>query len=572
MAVPFIFDQQQLDLFDLNASNFSAENLRKQYRMRILQWHPDKGGNDFQFREGLAAYQDLLGGLGTFGVWLGVTPELTLAETIRPRPIQSRGSSSAAQPAPDLAPAPELAPTFCAASQCQLFRSLEEALQEMNFTFNFSVADMAKILRRTPVGKAATFIQSGAARPDPIRFHGTHFRAMIAISRSGFLPVWGAGRGKALEKFCQDKPVVYTSSVADQALWYPQAMVNAKGNRVGELVCLNERPMRVMLICAADVDKRRICIRRKNNKQDAWLPEDIEVRGVMFFMMNDGINEPKPTPRPEARGGVWTNGQCPVDLESSDDEPVPQGETSAAQPGGFEAYVPQQLCDKEVETSSDESGSWFNGSQPCSEPSSKRPRTGAAPAGSVPSTTSSPTIAAQRGPKRAAVPATTSSPTTAAQCDPKRADDNVCWQDGEVISPTSLFIGRKLMMKQQIKSKVARQCMLLRIHKDDHRLNADIAYDYAQLVLLRQKYVQRKGLDWEDPLSEQDQKNIWKNELYWLFRSERPEDCCRKERQLHSVFRVWLRASFGNVEAIRDICERLVLGTHGTKSSPARTS
>ncbi len=104
---------------------------------------------------------------------------------------------------------------------------------------------------------------------------------MIAISRSGFLPVWGAGRGKALEKFCQDKPVVYTSSVEEQALWYPQAMVNAKGNRVGELVCLNEQPMRVMLICAAVDDKRRICIRRKNNKQDAWLPEDIEVRGVI---------------------------------------------------------------------------------------------------------------------------------------------------------------------------------------------------------------------------------------------------------------------------------------------------
>jgi hypothetical protein len=379
---------------------------------------------------------------------------------------------------------------------------------------------------------------------------------MIAISQSGFLPVWGAGRGKALEKFCQDKPVVYTSSVEDQALWYPQAMVNAKGNRVGELVCLNEQPMRVMLICAADVDKRRICIRRKNNKQDAWLPEDIEVRGVMFVMMNDAINEPKPTPRPEARAGVWTNGQYPVDLESSDEDPVHQSETSASQPGGFEAYVPQQLCDKEMETSSDESGSWFNGSQPRSEPSSKRPRTCAAPAGSVPSTTLSPTTAAQRGPKRAAVPATTSSPTTAAQRGPKRAADNVCWQDGEVTSPTSLFIGRRLKMKQQIRSQVARQCMLLRIHKDDHRFNADIAYDYAQLVLLRHNYVQRKGLDWEAPLSEQDQKNIWMNELYWLFLSERPENCWRTRHQLHSVFRVWQRASFGNVEAIRDILRK----------------
>ena len=43
------------------------------------------------------------------------------------------------------------------------------------------------------------------------------------------------------------------------------------------------------------------------------------------------------------------------------------------------------------------------------------------------------------------------------------------------------------------------------------------------------------------------------NELTWLFRSERPEDCRRTARQLHSVFRVWQRASFGKVEAIRDI-------------------
>ena len=108
-------------------------------------------------------------------------------------------------------------------------------------------------------------------------------------------------------------------------------------------------------------------------------------------------------------------------------------------------------------------------------------------------------------------------------------------------------------MKQQIKSKVARQCMLLRIHKDDHRFNADIAYDYAQLVVLRQKYVQRKGLEWEDPLSEQDQKDIWHQELHSWFLSERPENCSRTKGQLHSIFRVWLRQSFGEVQAIRDI-------------------
>ena len=65
--------------------------------------------------------------------------------------------------------------------------------------------------------------------------------------------------------------------------------------------------------------------------------------------------------------------------------------------------------------------------------------------------------------------------------------------------------------------------------------------------------VQRKGLDWEDPLSEQDQKNIWMNELHWWFLSERPENCSRTKVQLRSIYRVWLRQSFGDVQAIRDI-------------------
>ena len=133
----------------------------------------------------------------------------------------------------------------------------------MDFSFNFWWADMANILRRTPVRKAVIFYKRGAVQPDPIRYHGTSFRAMIAISEIGFLPVWGAGRGKALEKFGEDMPVVYTSSVEEQASWYPQAMVDAKGSRVGELVCLGSTPMRVVLICSAAVDKRRIKIRRK---------------------------------------------------------------------------------------------------------------------------------------------------------------------------------------------------------------------------------------------------------------------------------------------------------------------
>ena len=195
------------------------------------------------------------------------------------------------------------------------------------------------------------------------------------------------------------------------------------------------------------------------------------------------------------------------------EEPDHQSETSASQPGGFEADEPEQQSEKEMESSSDESDSWFNGAQPRSEPLPKRRRLCSAPARSVPSTTPPPTTAAQRGPERAA----------------------------------------DIKVEQQIRSLVARQCMLLRIHKDDHRSNADIAFDYSQLVLLRHQYVQRKWLDWEAPLSKQDQINIWRDELYWWFLSERPENCSRTKAQLHSIFRVWLRESFGDVQAIRDI-------------------
>ena len=58
MAVPIIFDQQQMDLFDLDAENFNADSLRKQYRQYLLQWHPDKGGTPELFTRGHSAYQD----------------------------------------------------------------------------------------------------------------------------------------------------------------------------------------------------------------------------------------------------------------------------------------------------------------------------------------------------------------------------------------------------------------------------------------------------------------------------------------------------------------------------------
>ena len=99
------------------------------------------------------------------------------------------------------------------------------------------------------------------------------------------------------------------------------------------------------------------------------------------------------------------------------------------------------------------------------------------------------------------------------------------------------------MPNQKIKSLVARQCMLLRIHNDDPRSNADIAFDYWQLVELRWKYVRRKGLEWDRPLSRYDMGKIFAADLYDWFMDERPQDppSWQNKQKLHSIFHVWQR-------------------------------
>ena len=65
------------------------------------------------------------------------------------------------------------------------------------------------------------------------------------------------------------------------------AMVNAAGHRIGERVAADVPPMRIILMCTADVSKRRIKIRRGKNKQDAWLPQDTDLRGEVS---HDGLS------------------------------------------------------------------------------------------------------------------------------------------------------------------------------------------------------------------------------------------------------------------------------------------
>ena len=107
-------------------------------------------------------------------------------------------------------------------------------------------------------------------------------------------------------------------------------MVDSKGNRIGELLSQDGLPIRVILICDADVAIRRINIRRGQNKQEAWLPGDIQVRGVKFRIIRDAINPPpNPTPNPEDRNGIWL-----ADVEQDDDEELEyQTAARAAQSG-----------------------------------------------------------------------------------------------------------------------------------------------------------------------------------------------------------------------------------------------
>ena len=56
-------------------------------------------------------------------------------------------------------------------------------------------------------------------------------------------------------------------------------MVDAAGSRTGERVAADVFPMRVVMICNADDVLRRIKICWDKNKQDAWLPEDLEICG-----------------------------------------------------------------------------------------------------------------------------------------------------------------------------------------------------------------------------------------------------------------------------------------------------
>ena len=436
MAMPILFSGEHLNFFELTPATLSAASLRSQYVKYVLKYHPDKTGGqrDMRFEQTHEYYKALLDGLQTFDVWHKYNPELTLADTSDWNvPPTGNAASSTAQPAGYLFDlVREMAPSWHASNmRYHTVDFLEDALREISFAFQHDVADMAASLRNVEVGQAGTFYLCGAVQPAEPRFHGTSWKGLIGILTRGWLPSWGAGRADALARFKVDLPVVYTSSVYDAALWYPVAMVDATGKRIGERVACDVPPLRIVLICKADVTKRRIKIRRRRgNKQDAWLPEDLEICGVSFHMMSAAAN----------------------DDAANDDEP-----------------------EFDLDNHEPRAGVW-------AEPSADVP-------------------------------------------------------DDEMVVTTL----------------VARQLMLMRIHQDDPRSNGDIAYDVEQLVRLRDQFVREHNLCWWTPLSPDQMKTIFNDDLKALFAADRDETVqpWKKQKVAHSIFRVWLRERFGHIDGIR---------------------
>ena len=117
-------------------------------------------------------------------------------------------------------------------------------------------------------------------------YHGTAISRLPAIFAGGLLPSFGAGRAAAEKKFKVDKPVVYTSPKFVCAKGYPMAMVDTANNAAGELVANDAPPLRAVMWFCANLDKRRINLRRdKNNWQDWHLPGDLHILGVHFIAM-----------------------------------------------------------------------------------------------------------------------------------------------------------------------------------------------------------------------------------------------------------------------------------------------
>ena len=285
--VHIIFQQGDLDYYEMTPAHLDEATLRKCYRARTLRVHPDKtDGSTKAFLEAQAVYDRLRYGLRHFHE-LQLTGKVTsIYECVSYKPSRS-GRCKNLLHLEDIRLAPTWYPQRLLEQSWYSPDSVQHALLDLSWSFAMPLCQLVESLCCLKPGEYfSARCSSGAAEhtdDTSWSFHGTSFTAMHAIMLEGFLGVFGAGRFAAVKKFGVDMPVVYVSPLYECAARYPLALATPQGEPLGEYVADDVCPLRVVLQCFAPLSKRRIKIRgSKTNHQDAYLPEDVSVHSVIF--------------------------------------------------------------------------------------------------------------------------------------------------------------------------------------------------------------------------------------------------------------------------------------------------
>lgn len=282
-----MFQQGDLDYYELTPADLDEETLRKRYRSRMLCVHPDKTkGSTTACVEAQSVYDRLRCGLRQFQELQRTGKVTAIYECVSYKPSRSERCRNLLQ-LEDIRLAPTWHPQRLLEQSWYSRDSVQHALRDLSRTFAMPLDLLVKSLWCLKPGEYfSARCSSGAVEhtdDTSWSFHGTSFTAMHTIMLEGFLGVFGAGRYAAVRKFGVDLPVVYVSPKYECAARYPLALATRQGKAIGEYVADDVYPLRVVLQCFAPLSKRRIKIRQsKTNHQDAYLPEDVSVHSVIF--------------------------------------------------------------------------------------------------------------------------------------------------------------------------------------------------------------------------------------------------------------------------------------------------
>ena len=285
--VRILFQQGDLDSFEMTPADLNDETLRKRYRARMFRVHPDKTRGSHQESLEVQAVRDrLMCGLRQFQEQKNNGQLNDIYECVSYKPVRSERCRNLLQ-LENIRLAPTWHPQSLLDQSWYSRDSVQHVLRDLSRTFVMPVDLLGDALRcLKPGAYFSALCHTGAVEHSDDTswsFHGTSFAAMYSILREGFLGVFGAGRLAAFKKFGTDLPVVYVSPKYQRAARYPLALATHQGEVLGECVADDVYPLRVVLQCFAPVSKRRIKIRAsKTNHQDAYLPEDVSVHSVIF--------------------------------------------------------------------------------------------------------------------------------------------------------------------------------------------------------------------------------------------------------------------------------------------------